>query len=37
MVDDESRLGMAIDQLRARLYIAPAQHVDRKIVLNGCA
>ena len=37
MVDDEPCVGMAIDQRGARLEIAPAQQVDRKIVANGRA
>ena len=37
MVDDESRVGMAIDQRNARVQIVPAQDVDRKIVTNGRA
>ena len=37
MVDDESRVGMAIDQRRAVVQIAPAQNVDRKVVANGGA
>src|SRR6266516_3979609 len=37
MVDDESRVGMAIDQRSARVQVAPAQDVDRKVVANGCA
>ena len=37
MVDDEARIGMAVDQRRARVQIAPEQDVDRKIVLNGGA
>jgi hypothetical protein len=28
---------MAVNQRGARLHIAPAQHVDREIVLHGCA
>src|SRR3954471_10011904 len=37
MVDDEPRVGMAIDERRARVHIAPKQYVDRKIVLHGRA
>ena len=37
MVDDESRVGMAIDQRSARVQIVPAQDVDRKVVTNGGA
>ena len=37
MVDDEARVGMAIDQRGAGVQIAPAQDVDRKIVTNGRA
>jgi hypothetical protein len=29
--------GMAIDQRGARVQVAPAQEVDRKVVANGCA
>ena len=34
MIDDEPRVGMAIDQRPARVQIVPAQQVDRKIVAN---
>src|SRR5713226_8398522 len=34
MVDDESRVGMAIDERSARVQVAPAQDVDRKVVAN---
>ena len=37
MVDDEARIGMAVDQRRARVDVAPAQDVDRKVVLDGRA
>jgi hypothetical protein len=37
MVDDESRVGVAVDQRRTRVQVAPAQHVDRKVVPNGRA
>src|SRR3984893_3859053 len=37
MVDDESRVGVAVDERRARVHVAPAQHVDRKVVPNRCA
>jgi hypothetical protein len=37
MVDDETGIGMAVDQHRARIHIAPAQYVDRKVVLYGRA
>jgi hypothetical protein len=37
MADDEARIGMAIDQRGARVQVAPAQDVDRKVVANGCA
>ena len=37
MVDDEPRVGMAIDERSARVQIAPAQDVDRKVVANGRA
>jgi hypothetical protein len=37
MVDDEARIGMGIDQGRARIHVAPAQHVDRQVVLHGRA
>ena len=37
MVEDETRVGMAIDQRRARFQIVPAQHVDRKVVAHGRA
>lgn len=33
MIDDEARVRVAVDQCRARVDIAPEQHVDRKIVL----
>jgi hypothetical protein len=35
MVDDEARVGMAVDQRGARVQVAPAQNVDGKIVANG--
>src|SRR5262249_19814470 len=35
MVDDKARIGVAVDQRRARIYIAPAQYVDRKVALYG--
>ena len=34
MVDDEPRIGMAIDQRPARVQIVPAVQVDRKIMAN---
>src|SRR5437879_3407991 len=34
MVDDESRVGVAVDERRARVDVAPAQHVDREVVPN---
>src|SRR5262249_16803859 len=37
VVDDESRVGVAIDQGGARLQVAPAQDIDRKVVANGGA
>jgi hypothetical protein len=37
MIDDESHVGMAVDQGGARVDIAPAQDVDRKVVANGRA
>src|SRR5262245_30033498 len=37
MVDDETCIGVAVDQRRARIHVAPAQYVDRKIVLYGRA
>ena len=37
MVDDEARIGVAVDQRRARVEVAPAQDVDRKVVLYGRA
>ena len=35
MVDDEARVGMAVDQLGALVELAPAQEIDRQIVLDG--
>ena len=37
VVDDEARVGMAVDQRRARVQVAPEQDVDRKVVLDGRA
>src|SRR5262245_39367524 len=37
MVDDKVRIGVAVDQRRARIHIAPAQYVDRKVALYGRA
>jgi len=37
MVDDEARVGMAIDERSARVQIAPEQDVDREIVADGRA
>ena len=37
MVDDEPRVGMAIDERSAGVEIVPAQDVDRKVVANGRA
>jgi hypothetical protein len=37
MVNDEPRVGMAIDQRRTGVQIAPKQDVDRKIVPSGRA
>ena len=37
MVDDESRVGVAIDQRSARVQIVPAQDVEWKVVTNGRA
>src|SRR5450759_1520080 len=37
MVDDEARIGVAVDQRRARIHVAPAQYVNRKVVLYGRA
>ena len=37
MVDDEARLGMAVDQRSTGVQIAPEQDVDRKIVARGRA
>src|SRR5450759_3822736 len=37
MVDDKSGLGVAVDQRNARVQVAPAQHVDRKVVPDGFA
>src|SRR5713226_6458351 len=37
MVDDEARIGVAVDQRRARIHVAPAQYVDWKVVLYGRA
>ena len=35
MVDDESRVGVAVEQLHAGVQVAPAQDVDRKVILDG--
>src|SRR5262249_52215196 len=35
MVDDEARIGVTVDQRRARIHVAPAQYVDRQVVLYG--
>src|SRR6266481_6216654 len=35
MIDDEARIGVAIDHGRARIHVAPAQYIDRKVVLCG--
>src|SRR5262245_63617506 len=37
MVDDETVIGVAVDQHRARIHVVPAQYVDRKILLYGRA
>jgi hypothetical protein len=37
MVDDEARVGVAIDQRRAGIEVPPAQDVDRKVVASGRA
>src|SRR5271166_2393917 len=37
MIDDEPRVGMAIDERCARIHIAPEQDIDREIVLHGRA
>jgi hypothetical protein len=37
MVDDESRVGMAIDERGAHVQVVPEQDVDRKIVTHGRA
>ena len=37
MIDDEARIGVAVDQRRARIHVAPAQDVDRKVALYGRA
>ena len=37
MVDDEPRVGVAVDQRRARIDVAPEQDVDREIVFDGRA
>src|SRR6202035_1213693 len=37
MINDEARLGMAIDQRGAFVQIVPAQKVDRKVVADGGA
>ena len=37
MVDDEPGIGMAVDDRRADINVAPAQHVHRKVVLYGRA
>src|SRR5216684_133737 len=34
MIDDESRVGMAVDERSPIRQVAPAKHVDRKIVAN---
>jgi len=35
MVDDETGIGVAVDQRHARIHVAPAQYVDWKVVLYG--
>src|SRR5215468_8893158 len=35
MANDEARIGMPIDHRGARIHVAPAQDVDRKVVLCG--
>src|SRR5262249_8473667 len=35
MIDDEARIGVAIDYGGPRVQVAPAQNVDREIVLDG--
>jgi hypothetical protein len=37
MVDDESGIGVAVDQRRARIHVAPAKYVDRKVMLYARA
>src|SRR6516165_7572652 len=37
MVDEEARVGVAVDQCYACIDVAPAQYVDRKVVLYGRA
>ena len=37
MVDDEARIGVAVDHRGARIYVAPAQDVDRQVVPDGRA
>src|SRR6516225_2173119 len=37
MVDDEARVGVAIDQRYACIDVAPAQYINRKVVLYGRA
>jgi len=32
MVEDEARVGVAVDQRHARVHVTPAQHVDRQVV-----
>ena len=34
MIDDEARVGMAVDQLGTLVEFAPAQEVDRQVVLD---
>ena len=37
MIDDETYIGMTIDQLCASVDVSPKEHVDRKIMLNCSA
>ena len=34
MVDDKSRVGVAVDQRRAVVQVAPAQNIDRDVVAD---
>ncbi len=37
MVDDESRVGVTVDQRRNPVEVAGARQIDREVVPNGCA